>query len=118
MEAVDKVAQGIERDMLAQSHRHRKQARPLRPPSACFVIHESEDRAVHEMECDFGRLPCSTINDQFPQHRHVGVVTTQRPLVKRLLNRPERGASRPREHTADPRATAAQRTPTLQLRHT
>ena len=51
MEAIDKIAKGVERDVLAQSHRHRKQTRPLRPPSACFVIDEPEDRAIHEMEC-------------------------------------------------------------------
>jgi hypothetical protein len=51
MEVVDEIAPGVERDVLAQSHRHRKQTRPLRQPLACFAIHEPEERAVHEMEC-------------------------------------------------------------------
>ena len=117
MEAVDEIAEGIERDVLAQSHRHRKPTRPLRPSSACFPIHEPEGRAVHEMECKSRRPPSSPTDSDLPKHSHVGVVATDYPLVERLLNRPDSGPSGPREHTPQPGAPAPRDSPTLYRRH-
>ena len=117
MEAVDEIAEGIERHVLAQSHRHRKPTRPLRPSSACFAIDEPEDRTVHEMECKSRRPPSSPTDSDLPEHRHVGVVATEYPLVKRLLNRPDSGPSGPREHTPQPGASAPRGSPTLYRRH-
>ena len=117
MEPVDEVAEGIERDVLAQSHRHREPTRPLRPSSAYFVIDEPEDRAVHEMECKSRRPPSTPTDSDLPEHSHVGVVATEYPLVKRFLNRPDSRPSGPRERTPQPGAPPPRGSPTLYRRH-
>ena len=69
------------------------------------------------MECNSRRPPSSPTSNHLPEHSHVGVVTTKRPLVERLLDRPDSGSSRPRERTPQPGAAARQRSLTPYLRH-
>jgi hypothetical protein len=91
VEAVDEAPERIERQVLAERHREREDARIEGTPSAHLVVRETEQHAVGHMERRPREPPAAPSRDRLPEDRDVRVVAAEDPAVDGLLQRPDGG---------------------------
>ena len=88
VDAVDEVAERIEREMLRDRHPECELPRADRQPRARLVEGEAERGTVGDMDREASRSPARPACHALPEHRDVGVVAAEDALVERLLCRP------------------------------
>ena len=93
VEAVDEAPERIEREVLAERHREREDARIEGAPSAHLVVRKAEQHAVGHVERRPREPPAAPSRDRLPEDRDVGVVAAEDPAVDGLLQRPDGGGN-------------------------
>jgi hypothetical protein len=87
--AIDDVAERIERDVLGESHTERESPRVDAERAANLVKCDAEERAVADMDREPCRPPVGTARQSLAENGDIRVVAPQKPLVDRLLKRPD-----------------------------
>jgi hypothetical protein len=85
---IDEEAEGIQRDVLGESHPEREPARVSRDASAYFVEREPEQGTVERVHYQAGRSPAGSASDSLAEHGDVRVVAAEHSPVERFLQRP------------------------------
>jgi YD repeat-containing protein len=81
MEAVDKIREWKQGEVLRERHTDREPPRVDRDASSYLVERQTEDRTVHRVDSKPRDSPCRSASDDLSEHCDIGVVAAKESLV-------------------------------------